>query len=46
METQISKRCVENSVGTLGYDNAFMVGSDGSSGGLGLFWNNSVNVEV
>jgi hypothetical protein len=42
METQISKRCVEN----LAYDNAFAVGSDGRSGGLGLFWNNSVNVEV
>jgi hypothetical protein len=36
METQISKRCVENLAGTLGYDNAFVVGSDGSSGGLGL----------
>jgi hypothetical protein len=46
METEISKRSVENLAGTLGYDNAFVVDSDGRSGGLGLFWKNSANVEV
>ena len=46
VETQIEGSRVENLAGTLGYDKAFAVDSRGRSGGLGLFWNNEIKVEI
>lgn len=46
VETKISKARVKSLSGTLGYDNSYAVGSSGRSGGLGLFWNNSIKLEV
>lgn len=46
METQTLKSWVESLVFSLGYDNCFAVSSSGKNGGLGVFWNNSINLEV
>lgn len=46
VETQISSNRVENLADILGYDNAYAVSSYGISGGLGLFCNNEVQVEI
>jgi hypothetical protein len=32
--------------GTLGYDNVFAVSSTGRSGGLAIFWNNSIKLDI
>jgi hypothetical protein len=37
---------VEGLAGTLGYDHAFVVGSDGRSGGLRIFWNNNTTLDI
>jgi hypothetical protein len=37
---------VESLKHTLGYDNAFAVSSLGRSGGIGVFWNNEIKVEI
>jgi hypothetical protein len=37
---------VESLEGTLGYDNAFAVSSTGRSGGLGIFWNNEIKIDL
>jgi hypothetical protein len=31
---------------TLGFDDAFAVSSSGRSGGLGIFWNNEIKIEI
>lgn len=46
LETQVHKARVEGLRSTLGFDNAFSVSSLGRSGGLGLFWNNEIKVEL
>lgn len=46
LETQISKICVEALAGTLGFDRAFAVGSEGRSGGLCIFWNNDLDINI
>jgi hypothetical protein len=46
LETQISKARAESLAGTLGYDRAYAVGSSGRSGGLCLFWNNEIKVDI
>ena len=46
VETQIEGSRVENLANTLGYDNAYAVDSQGRSGGLCLFWNNEIKIEV
>ena len=46
VETQIEGSRVENLAGTLGYDKSYAVDSRGSSGGLGLFWNKEIKIEV
>jgi len=46
LETQVHKARVEGLKSTLGYDNAFAVSSSGRSGGLGIFWNNTIKVEI
>jgi hypothetical protein len=46
VETQIHKSRVEILASTLGYDNAFAVSSQGRSGGLGIFWNNEIKIDV
>jgi endonuclease/exonuclease/phosphatase family metal-dependent hydrolase len=37
---------VELLAGTLGYDNVFVVSSTGRSGGLAIFWNNSIKLDI
>ena len=46
LETQVHRARVEGLKSTLGYDNAFVVSSSGRSGGLGIFWNNSIKMEI
>jgi exonuclease III len=46
VETQIHKSRVESLAGTLGYDNVFAVSNSGRSGGLAIFWNNEIKLEV
>lgn len=46
VETQIEGARVEALAGTLGFDNSYDVSSQGRSGGIGLFWNNSIKVEI
>ena len=46
LETQIEGIRAENMVGSLGFNKIFAVSSTGRSGGLGIFWNESIKVEV
>lgn len=46
VETQMDSTRVEAMAGTLGFDSSYAVSSQGRSGGIGLFWNNSVLVEI
>lgn len=46
LETQIEGSRVENLSSTLGFNKSFAVSSSGRSGGLGIFWNDSIKVEV
>ena len=46
VETQMDSTMVEALSETLGFDCSYAVSSDGRSGGIGLFWNNSINVEI
>ena len=46
LETQVHKARVEGLKGTLGFDNAFAVSSSGRSGGMGIFWNNKIRLEI
>jgi hypothetical protein len=46
METKLSARRMENIRIRIGYNNMFVVDSIGRSGGLALFWNKEVDVEI
>ena len=46
LETQIEGSRVENLSSSLGFNKSFAVSSRGRSGGLGIFWNDSIKVEV
>jgi hypothetical protein len=46
METQVHKARVEQLKTTLGFDFSFAVSSTGRSGGLGIFWNNNINLQI
>lgn len=46
VETQLDRVRVENLTSTLGFDNSFAISSNGRSGGLGIFWNNPIKVEI
>ncbi|XP_073358338.1 uncharacterized protein [Aegilops tauschii subsp. strangulata] len=46
METQINGVRAGNLKSNLGYDNSFVVDSSGRSGGLAIFWNNEIKIEV
>jgi len=46
LETQVHKSRVEGLKSTLGYDNTFAVSSSSRSGGLGIFWNNGIKIEI
>ena len=46
VETQLHKKSVENLSRTLGFDKSFAISSSGRSGGIGLLWNNVINIEV
>lgn len=46
LETQIEGTRVESLADNLGYNNSFAVSSSGRSGGLGIFWNDEIKVEV
>jgi endonuclease/exonuclease/phosphatase family metal-dependent hydrolase len=45
-ETQLQKAHVEGLARSIGYDRCFAVSSSGRSGGLALFWNNDVSIEI
>jgi hypothetical protein len=46
VETQLHKKNVENLSSSLGFDKCFVISSAGRSGGLGLFWNKEIKIEV
>ena len=46
VETQIEGSRVEALASSIGFDNAYAVDSQGRSGGIGLFWNNEIKVEI
>ena len=46
LETQLEGSRVEALAGTFGYDNSFAVDSRGRSGGIGIFWNNEIKLEI
>jgi hypothetical protein len=46
LETQIDKARVESLASSVGFDNAYAINSVGRSGGIGLFWNKSIKLEV
>ena len=46
VETQISGVRVEAFANTLGYDHAYAIDSQGRSGGMGIFWNNTIDVQI
>jgi hypothetical protein len=46
VETQIHKSQVEGLARSLGFDNCFAASSTGRSGGLGMFWNNDINLGI
>jgi hypothetical protein len=46
VETQLHKYSVENLSRSLGFDKCFAISSSGRSGGLGLFWNKEIKIEV
>ena len=46
VETQIEGSRVEALASSIGYDNAYAVDSQGRSGGIGLFWNNVIKIEI
>jgi exonuclease III len=46
VETQMHRSSVESLTRSLGFNKSFAVSSSGRSGGLGLFWNNEIKIEV
>jgi hypothetical protein len=46
VETQLHRSRVEALASNLGYDQGFAVSSTGRSGGLGMFWNNDIKLEI
>lgn len=45
-ETRKGKARVENLKSRLGFDRSFVVASSGRSGGLGIFWDDEIKLEV
>ncbi|XP_071678252.1 uncharacterized protein [Lolium perenne] len=45
-ETQLQKAHVEGLARSIGFDKCFAVSSHGRSGGLALFWNNNISIEI
>jgi len=46
LETQVHKSRVEGLKRSLGFDNSFVVSNSGRSGGLGIFWNNEIKLDL
>lgn len=46
VETQTSKSRAEALGSSIGYDSSFAIGSSGRSGGLVLFWNKEIKLEI
>jgi hypothetical protein len=46
LETQLHKTWVEGLARQLGYNQSFAVSSSGRSGGLAMFWNNEINLQI
>jgi len=46
LETQVHKSRVEGLKRNLSFDNSFAVSSSGRSGGLGIFWNNEIKLDL
>jgi hypothetical protein len=44
LETQVHRSRVEGLARRLGFDNSFVVSSDGRSRGLGVFWNKEIKL--
>jgi exonuclease III len=45
-ETQISRDRVKSLVSSLSFDQSFEVDSSTRSGGLGIYWNNEINIVI
>ena len=46
VESQIDKVWAESFATSIGYDNGYAISSVGRKGGIGLFWNNAINIEI
>ena len=46
VETQIDKVRVESLATSIGFDKGYAVSSVGRSRGIGLFWNNTINIDI
>mgnify|MGYP000877980489 CR=1 FL=1 len=46
VETQIEKSRVERLAASVGFDNGYAISSVGRNGGIGLFWNNEIDIEI
>ena len=46
VETQIDKVRLERFATSIGYDNGYAISSVGRKGGIGLFWNNAINIGI
>ena len=46
VETQIDGTRVEALAGSFGYDNGYAIDSQRRSGGIGVFWNNEIKLEI
>jgi hypothetical protein len=46
VETQVHKLRAEGLARRLGFDHDFVVSSTGRNGGLGVFWNNEIKLEI
>jgi exonuclease III len=45
-ETQLQKAHMEGLARSIGFDRCFVVSSLGRSGGLAIFWNNNISIEI
>lgn len=44
VETQLNKSTLEGLAGSSSYNDGHVVGSSGTSGGIGVFWNNEIKL--
>jgi exonuclease III len=46
LETQVQNNRVKNLARSLGFDNCYAVSSDGRKGGIAMYWNNNLTMEL